>query len=80
MDSQNPEFGIFLVMWYGTYFSLSEAVTVTNVEAELVREHLMHRTPATTKRISFFCIDLTLPVKAGENRIDVHSRNGRIGC
>ena len=54
MDSQNPEFGIFLVMWYGTYFSLSEAVTVTNVEAELVREQFKHRTPTTAKRISFF--------------------------
>ena len=76
MDSQNPEFGIFLVMWYGTYFSLSEAVTVTNVEAELVREQFKHRTPTTAKRISFFCIDLTLPVKAGRNKVEVPSTKG----
>jgi len=73
MDSQNAEFGIFLVMWYGTYFSPSHAVTATNLEAELVRQHLMHHSPTTAKRISFFCIDLTLPVKAGRNKVEVHS-------
>ena len=73
MDSQKAEFGIFLVMWYGTYFSRSQDVTVTNLEAELVRKQIMHHSPMMAKRISFFCIDLTLPIKAGRNKIEVHS-------
>jgi hypothetical protein len=78
MDSQKVEFGIFLVMWYGTSFGRSQDVTVANLEAELVRQQLMHRSPKMAKRISFFCIDLTLPVKAGRNKIEVHSRNGSV--
>jgi hypothetical protein len=73
MESQKAEFGIFLVMWYGIYFSRSQDVTATNLEAELVRQQLMYHSPMMARRISFFCIDLTLPVKVGRTRSEVHS-------
>lgn len=73
MDSQKAEFGILLVMWYGTSFSRSPDITPTSLEAELVRHQLKHHSTMMAKRISFFCIDLTLPVKAGRKRIEVPS-------
>ncbi len=72
MESQKAGSGIFLVMWYGTYFSRSQDVTVTNLEAELVRQQLMHHSPMMAKRISFFCIDLTLPTKTGRNMMEMY--------
>lgn len=79
MDSQKAEFGILLVMWYGTSFSRTQDLTPASLEAELVRHQLMHHSTMMAKRVSFFCVDLTLPVKAGRNKVEVHSTKGSFG-